>query len=124
MSNEKLMDPQDFAERLERGFGSEPPHAPAEEDLGRGRRRLRRRRAGTSLAALADRRRDRRWRIPASRDCWARTPRPRSRPAAGGEISAAEIVATCLRKENVSHYANGRVSQRVGRAALMGDGRG
>lgn len=52
MSNRTLMDPADFAERLERSFSGEPPHAEVGSDLARGRRRLRRRRATTGLAGL------------------------------------------------------------------------
>ncbi|MGZ8737510.1 MAG: hypothetical protein ACXWW7_10130 [Nocardioides sp.] len=120
MSIETLMDPQDFAERLERGFGFEPPHAPAEEDLGRGRRRLRRRRAGTSLAALAT--------VGVIGAGASLVPgllgpdsAPEVAPAAGGEITAAEIVATCLRKENVNHYADGRSLSESAALRLMGD---
>lgn len=120
MSNETLMDPQDFAERLQRGFGLEPPHAPAEEDLGRGRRRLRRRRAGTSLAALATV-----GVIGAGVSLVPGLLGPDSAtevaPAAAGEITPAEIVATCLRKENVSHYADGRSLSESAALALMGD---
>ncbi len=120
MSNETLMDPQDFVDRLERGFGFEPPHAPAEEDLGRGKRRLRRRRAGTSLAALAT--------VGVIGAGMSLVPgvlgsdtATEVAPAAGGEITPAEIVATCMRKENVSHYADGRPLSESAALALMGD---
>jgi hypothetical protein len=120
MSNETLMDPQDFADRLERGFGFEPPHAPAEEDLGRGKRRLRRRRAGTSLAALAT--------VGVIGAGMSLVPgvlgsetATEVAPAAGGEITPAEIVATCMRKENVSHYGSGRPLSGSAALALMGD---
>ena len=120
MSNVTLMDPQDFAERLERGFGFEPPQAPAEEDLGRGKRRLRRRRAGTSLAALAT--------VGVIGAGTSLVPGllgpdsvPELAPAAGGQITPEEIVATCLRKENVSHYADGRPLSESAALALMGD---
>ena len=47
------LDPRDFAARLDRSFGTEPPHADLAADLRLGRRRLLRRRSGTSMAALA-----------------------------------------------------------------------
>ena len=51
--SEQSLDPAEFAERLDAAFGAEPGHAGIDADLARGRRRLRRHRAGTSLAALA-----------------------------------------------------------------------
>ena len=119
MSNDTRMDPQDFAQRLERGFGLEPPHAPAEEDLGRGRRRLRRRRAVTSLAALAT--------VGVIGAGMSLVPgvlgsdTAEVAPAAGGEITPAEILATCMRKENVGHWADGRPLSEAAALALMGD---
>lgn len=119
MSNETLMDPQDFAERLERGFGLEPPHAPAEEDLGRGRRRLRRRRTGVSLAALAT--------VGVIGAGASLVPgllgpglAPDLAPAAGGEITPAEIVATCMSKENVLHVRGDDYLDEDASQALMG----
>lgn len=120
MSNETLMDPQDFAERLERGFGNEPPHGSVAEDLGRGKRRLRRRRTGVSLAALAA--------VGvvgagATMVPGLRGPSsaPELAPAAGQEITTEEIVATCMRKENVSHHGAGRALSESDALALMGD---
>ncbi len=52
MSRDTL-EPQDFAERLERSFGAEPGHAGVEQDLARGRRALRRQRALAGSGALA-----------------------------------------------------------------------
>ncbi len=119
MSNETLMDPQDFAERLERGFGLEPPHAAAEEDLGRGRRRLRRRRTGVSLAALATV-----GVIGAGASLLPGLLGPGSAPdlapAAGGEITPAEIVATCMSKENVLHVRGDDYLDEDASQALMG----
>lgn len=120
MSNETLMDPQDFAERLERSFGLEPPHAPAEEDLGRGRRRLHRRRTGVSLAALAT--------VGVIGAGASLVPgllgsdaAPQLAPATAATITPEEIVATCMRKENVSHWAGGRPVSESAALALMGD---
>lgn len=94
--------PEDFAARLDRSFGMEPPHADLADDLRLGRRRLLRRRASTSLAALAA--------IAVVAGGTNMLPTSGSErtvgPAAGGEgvlrhSSDDEIVATCLRKENV-----------------------
>jgi hypothetical protein len=122
MSNETLMDPQDFADRLERSFGLEPPHAPAEEDLGRGRRRLRRRRAGASLVALATV-----GVIGAGLSVvpgllGERDAAPELAPATAASLTPEEIVATCMRRENVSHYSEGRFVGESAALALMGDG--
>ena len=104
MSNDTLMDPRDFAERLEGGFSAEPPHAPIADDLARGRRRLRRRRAGTTIAALATV-----GIVTAGASLAtgifpheAREIAPADSPRV---ITADEIVATCLRKENVMAQA-------------------
>lgn len=51
--SEQSLDPAEFAERLDAAFGSEPGHAGIQADLARGRRRLRRHRAGNALASLA-----------------------------------------------------------------------
>lgn len=119
MSNETLMDPQEFADRLERSFGSEPPHATAEEDLFRGRRRLRRRRTGLSLAALAA--------VGVVGAGATLVPgllepstAPGLTPAAGGEITPEEIVATCMRKENVLHVRGDDYLDESASLALMG----
>ncbi len=120
MSNETLMDPQDFADRLERSFGFEPPHAPADEDLGRGKRRLRRRRTGVSLAALATV-----GVVGAGASLvpglLGPDPAPDLAPATAASITPEEIVATCMRKENVSHYGSGQPLSESAALALMGD---
>ncbi len=101
MTDRKLMDPAEFGERLTRSFGAEPPHAELAGDLGRGRRRLWRRRAtvavgGLAVAAVVS------GAAVAVPDVLTGPGRvPQGAVAAGGRISAQEIVATCMRKENV-----------------------
>jgi hypothetical protein len=119
MSNETLMDPQDFAERLERSFGLEPPHARADEDLRRGRRRLRRRRTGASLAALAT--------VGVIGAGASLVPgllgsdaAPQLAPATAASITPEEIVATCMRKENVLHVKGDDYLDESASLALMG----
>ena len=121
MSNETLMDPQDFADRLERSFGFEPPHGPAEEDLGRGKRRLRRRRTGVSLAALAT--------VGVVGAGASLVPGLLGGPDAASELAPAttasispeEIVATCMSKENVLHVQGDDYLDEAASQALMGD---
>jgi hypothetical protein len=120
MSNETLMDPQDFAERLERGFGLEPPHGPAIDDLARGKRRLRRRRAGASLAALAT--------VGVLGAGTSLVPgllgsdaSPELAPATAAAVTPEEIVATCMSKENVLHVQGDDYLDEAASQALMGD---
>lgn len=121
MSNETLMDPQDFADRLERSFGFEPPHGPAEEDLGRGKRRLRRRRTGVSLAALAT--------VGVIGAGASLVPgllggpdaASELAPATAASISPEEIVATCMSKENVLHVQGDDYLDEAASQALLGD---
>jgi hypothetical protein len=123
MSNETLMAPAEFADRLDRAFGHEPAQADPRADLARGKRRLRRRRAGASLAALAtvgvvgavaslvpgglgagDRERD-------------------VAPAAGGvaQLSRADVLERCTTGENAMFF-DGRESLDEQRAvALLGE---
>ena len=103
MTDQNLMDPSEFADRLNASFGVEPPHAAADADLALGRRRLRRHRATVALGGLA----------VAAMVSGAALAAPGVLPgagsqeggyaAAGEELSAQEIVATCMRKENVMH---------------------
>jgi hypothetical protein len=103
MTDQNLMDPSEFADRLNASFGLEPPHAATDADLALGRRRLRRHRATVALGGLA----------VAAMVSGAALAAPGVLPgagsqeggyaAAGEEISAQEIVATCMRKENVMH---------------------
>ncbi len=104
MTDQKLMDPAHFGDRMADSFGVEPPHADLDADLVRGRRRLRRHRAAVALggltvaavvsgAALA---------VPGALS-GALQAQEQGAVAAGGRVSAQEIVATCMRKENVMH---------------------
>lgn len=118
--NEKTFDPAELAERLDRSFGSEPPHASVATDLAHGRRRLRRHRALTSLGGLAV--------AAVVAGTAVAVPRvlPNDRavlpiaPAGSAGPSDAEILATCLHKESVKAY----FGHRVGSAEpVMGEGR-
>lgn len=119
MNHEKTMDAHEFAELLEREFGVEPPHASATDDLRRGKRRLRRRRAGASLAALST---AAVVTVGASLlPTQGTVALPEGAPAAGGApASDEEIVATCMRKENVGHAVDGRPVSESAALALMG----
>lgn len=121
MTHPELMDPADFAERLDRSFGVEPPHREVASDVSVGRRRLRRRRASVALGGLA----------VAVVVSGAATVVPTLFPgtgsregavASGGQMSKAEIIATCMRKENVTAYAPWNASEEEA-LALMGEPR-
>jgi hypothetical protein len=96
--NQRLMDPSDFRERLNDSFGPEPRQAAASDDVRRGRRRLRWRRATTSLAALAA--------VGVVGTGVAMLPTPSTvrpaevAPAAQPELTAVEILAQCSTGEN------------------------
>ena len=122
MSNETLMGPQEFRERLQRGFGFEPPHGATTDDLARGKRRLRRHRLVTATGALA---------VAA---VVAATvgfmpgvlPHQASRAQyAAGAATDAQVVQDCLQtNDRVSAYRDHVVSraellQRMGDARLM-----
>ena len=119
----QTLDPRDFAERLDRGFGAEPPHASIEDDLRQGKRRLLRRRASVALGGLA----------AAAVVSGAVTLLPatgvdRSRdlaPAAGGaaaeELSRADVLDRCTTGENAL-FIDGSGSLEEQRAvALLGE---
>lgn len=119
MNDQKTMDPAEFAHRLDASFGVEPPHREVDSDLHLGRRRLRRRRATVALSGLAAA-------VVVSGAATlvpglVRDPGQRGAVAAGGTVSAEEIVATCMRKENVSHYGSGRSLSESAALRLMGD---
>lgn len=124
MSMDLEMDPRDFAERLERSFGVEPPHTDVAADLARGRRARRRRRAVTGIAGLG---------VAATVAAAAvvvpaalEPAPPVSAPWAAGEASDAQVVHDCLevndrvsvggRDEVVSRT---ELLQRMGAARLM-----
>jgi hypothetical protein len=119
--NQRLMDPADFRERLNDSFGPEPLHAPAADDVLRGRRRLRRRRFGTSLAALAT--------VGVVGAAATVVPGVLSSdpvqgvaPAVGGaaaeELSRADVLKRCTTGENTL-FIDGRRSLDEGRAVAM-----
>jgi hypothetical protein len=124
MSNETLMDPADFAHRLDRAFGHEPPHGEASADLTRGRRRLWRRRAGTSFGTLAT--------VgvvgavatllPGSPVTQGGTEVP---PATGGvaaaELTAVEVLERCTTGENAFYGDVGKERDEQRAIALLGD---
>ena len=99
--SKQMLDPTEFAQRLDGGFGPEPGHAGIESDLARGRRRLRRHRAGTSVAALA----------AVAAVAGVATVLPSSGtdgslgPATTGTLSAQDIVSRCMQDENVLAHA-------------------
>ena len=122
MTDQNLMDPDEFANRLNASFGVEPPHAAADADLALGRRRLRRHRATVALGGLA----------VAAMVSGAALSTPGVLPggsseeggyaAAGEDMSAQEIVATCMRKENVMHLdAQGRGISEEEALELLGE---
>ncbi len=109
MNDQKTMDPAEFAHRLDASFGVEPPHREVESDLHLGRRRLRRRRATVALSGLAAA-------VVVSGAAslvpgLVRDPGEQGAVAAGSTVSAEEIVATCMRKENVTAYAPWNASE-------------
>lgn len=119
MSNETLMDAQDFAERLERSFDAEPPHRAPEDDLALGRQRLRRRRTATSLAALVTA-----GVLGAGASFMPGLlpdPAQELAPAGGTQPTAEEMLTTCMRKENVLHVKSGQYLSEAASLALMGD---
>ncbi len=82
-----MLDPGDFAERLERSFADEPAHPSYDADLRAGRRRLRRRRASVVAGTLA----------VATVLGGAYLVVPHSRPAPiADELTDAQVVARCL----------------------------
>ncbi len=82
-----MLDPQDFAERLERSFVDEPPHASYDADLKAGRRRLRRRRAAVVAGTLS----------VATVLAGSYLLMPRSQPAqVADELTDGQVVARCL----------------------------
>lgn len=109
MTDQKTMDPAEFAHRLDASFGVEPPHREVVSDLHLGRRRLRRRRATVALSGLAAA-------VVVSGAATlvpglVQDPGEQGAVAAGGTVSAEEIVATCMRRENVSAYAPWNASE-------------
>jgi len=98
MNDQKMLDPADFADRLNDSFGTEPLHAPFADDVRRGRKRLRRRRATASLATLAA------VGVVGTGVATMQTPssvRPAEvAPAAQPELTEAEILAQCSTGEN------------------------
>jgi hypothetical protein len=120
--NKRLMDPAEFRERMNDSFGSEPLHAPAGDDVRRGRTRLRRQRAVTSLAALAA--------VGVVGTGVAMMPTPSTDrpaevgPAAQPELTAAEILSRCTTGEN-AFFLDG-TGQKVEGAAvrLLGENPG
>lgn len=121
MNHQQQMDPAELGERLHRAFGAEPPHDPVTADLARGRRRLRRHRAAVALGGLA----------VATVVSGAALAVPgvlpgatEVGPAAGGQLTDREIVATCMRKENVLHLdARGRSVSEEAALRLLGEPR-
>lgn len=116
----KSMDPAEFRERLEWSFGAEPPHAATEEDLSRGRWRLRRHRAAGVVGGL----------VVASVVAAGASAVPAVLTGPGGEVGPAAgggamtdpaVVATCMRKENVVHVASGSTVSEERALALMGE---
>lgn len=114
---QRQMDPADFRERMHDTFGPEPGHAPVDADLRRGRSRLRRRRATSSLATLVA--------VGVVGTGVAMgTAGPGSAPgltevapAAQPEPTAAEILAECTTGEN-AYFVDG-TGQRVEQAAVQ-----
>lgn len=118
MSDDSL-EPSDFRARMEGAFGAEPGHADLDSDLRCGRRRLRRHRAGTSLALLST------VAVLAAGASQLPTSGPQTQrepgPAAGGDLTSDEaIVATCMRKENVTHWSDGRPVSESAALRLLG----
>lgn len=121
MSHDTQMDTQDFAERLGLSFAGEPPHATVEDDVARGRRRLRRHRAvaaagGLAVAAAA---------VGAVTGVAGLLPGPHSpTPVASGGVPDAAVVHDCLQvNERVSvgdHLVpRAELLERMGDARLM-----
>lgn len=114
----QTLDPQDFSERLDRAFGSEPPHPSLGEDIRLGKRRLLRRRASVALGGLA---------VAAVVSGAASlvptvvTGLDGVAPATGGPMTDEETVATCMRKENVLHVTEGRYLNDGPALVLMGE---
>ena len=100
MSDQSL-DPAELAARLDAAFGMEPGHAGIDADLARGRRRLRRHRAGTSLASLAA--------VAAVAGVVSVLPTSgtgaTTGPASTAALSAQDIVDRCMQDENVLAHA-------------------
>ncbi len=122
MTDQNLMDPSEFADRLNASFGVEPPHGAADADLALGRRRLRRHRATVALGGLA----------VAAMVSGAALAAPGVLPgagsqeggyaAAGEEVGAQEIVATCMRKQNIMHLdAQGHSISEEAALELLGE---
>ena len=120
--NQRLIEPVDFRERLNDSFGPEPAHAPSADDVRRGRRRLRRRRATVSLATFAA--------VGVVGTGVAMMPAPWSvepaevAPAAQPELTAAEILARCTTGEN-AFFLDGTGQKDEGAAVrLLGENPG
>lgn len=114
---QRQMDPAHFRERMHDTFGPEPAHAPVETDLRRGRSRLRRRRATSSLATLVAV-------GVAGTGVAVGLSSPGSSlgptevaPAAQPEPTVADILAQCTTGEN-AYFVDG-TGQRVEQAAVQ-----
>ena len=106
-----MLDPREFAERLERSFVDEPPHPSYDADLRAGRRRLRHRRVSV-VAGVA---------VVAGVMAGAYVVAPHSRPAPiADELTDAQVVTRCVSAHVADSWQGSEISRAQVSSAMAG----